>query len=219
YPADRARPDRQARPDPPRRAAACARGRGCSDHRKRAGEATVAAHSPGRPRVAGGASGSPDDHRTRGDVPEPVPGRPPRAARACLPADHALVRAVSRRGTSRRISGRLARRCAAGSRRRASAGARRVGRREAEQWITLDQLVERLKRRAYELLFRRQWHHYSNPYRDSSSNPLNWTFAPTLDEERGWDQVEGGLIRVVIGQTLHWLGVVDLGQAGTGCTA
>ena len=26
----------------------------------------------------------------------------------------------------------------------------------AEQWITLDELVQRLKRRAYELLFRRQ---------------------------------------------------------------
>jgi len=90
----------------------------------------------------------------------------------------------------------------------------------AEEWITLDGLVERLRRRAYELLFQRQWHYYSNPYRDSSNNPLNWTFAPSIDEERGWDLVEGGLIRVVIGQTLHWLGAVDVGVvAGTGVTA
>ena len=50
----------------------------------------------------------------------------------------------------------------------------------------LDELVERLKRRSYELLFRRQWHYYSNPYRDSSTNPLDWTFATAVDEERGW---------------------------------
>jgi Helicase conserved C-terminal domain len=89
----------------------------------------------------------------------------------------------------------------------------------AERWMALDELVERLKRRSYELLFRRQWHSYSNPYRDSSSNPLNWTFAPAIDEESGWDLVEGGLIRVVIGQVLHWLGVVDIGAAGAGGTS
>jgi hypothetical protein len=93
-----------------------------------------------------------------------------------------------------------------------------------EQWITLDELVERLKRRAYELLFRRQWHSYStnpysSPYRDSSSNPLEWTFGPSVDEERGWDLVEGGLIRVVVGQVLHWLGVVDVGVTPDGSTA
>src|SRR5439155_917445 len=82
-----------------------------------------------------------------------------------------------------------------------------------------NELVRRLKRRAYELLFPRQLHAYTSPYRDSSGNPLNWTFAPPLDEERGWDLVEWGLIRVVIGQSLHWLGVVDIGQAGTGGAA
>src|SRR5207244_11037025 len=35
----------------------------------------------------------------------------------------------------------------------------------AEQWITLDQLVERLKRRAYELPLRRQSPPEPNPYR------------------------------------------------------
>jgi hypothetical protein len=94
----------------------------------------------------------------------------------------------------------------------------------AERWIALDALVERLKRRAYELLFRRQWssystNPYSNPYRDRSSNPLEWIFATAVDEERGWDLVEGGLIRVVIGQVLHWLGVVDIGTTGAGGTA
>jgi len=33
----------------------------------------------------------------------------------------------------------------------------------AEQWIALDELVQRLKRRAYELLFRRQLHSYTSP--------------------------------------------------------
>jgi hypothetical protein len=96
----------------------------------------------------------------------------------------------------------------------------------AERWIALDELVERLKRRAYELLFQRQWYsssssssnRYRNPYRDSG-NPLEWIFAAAVDEERGWDLVEGGLIRVVIGQTLHWLGVVDIGTTGAGGTA
>jgi len=92
-----------------------------------------------------------------------------------------------------------------------------------DRWILLDDVVERLKRRAYELLFPRQWSsytsYYSNPYRASGGNPMNWDFTPSLDEERAWDLVEGGLIRVIVGQVLHWLGVVDIGHFETGSVA
>lgn len=96
-----------------------------------------------------------------------------------------------------------------------------------ECWIAVDHVVGRLKRTAYELLFPRQWpigahvsglhYYYSGLY--AGDNPLGWVFSPHVEEERGWDLVEGGLIRVVMIQALHWLGVLDLGIDGARAVA
>jgi hypothetical protein len=88
------------------------------------------------------------------------------------------------------------------------------------QWILVDEIVERIKRQAYELLFRREWSGYegyhASPYQDTGRNPMIWSFRPGLSEERGWDLVEGGLIRLIVERVLHWLGVVDVGRAEAG---
>jgi hypothetical protein len=87
----------------------------------------------------------------------------------------------------------------------------------AERWITVEHLVSRMRRRAYEFLFpRRQGDRYMsgflsqpNPY--SGGNALDWTFEQIYSEASGWERVEAGFIRTVATQALPWLGILDLG--------
>jgi len=88
----------------------------------------------------------------------------------------------------------------------------------AERWISLDHLVDRLRRSAYEFLLPRSWHSTKyaygyaqdpNPY--AGENEPGWIFEQTSAEAAGWERVEAGFIRIVATQALRWLGVVDLG--------
>lgn len=100
------------------------------------------------------------------------------------------------------------------------------------EWVTLEHLVERVRLRAYEFLLPRIWtrDHYSyygyygsyggsslpNPYR--GGNELGLTFD--IDsEETGWNVVEAEFIFAVIAESLHMLGVVDLGGTDERITA
>ncbi|HZS00363.1 MAG TPA: helicase-associated domain-containing protein [Chloroflexota bacterium] len=86
-----------------------------------------------------------------------------------------------------------------------------------EEWIAFDHLIDRLRRRAYEFLYPRNWpdprygYYYAelNPY--GYNNPVGWTLNAAPGEAKGWALVEARFIRVVVGQALHTLGVVDLG--------
>ena len=96
----------------------------------------------------------------------------------------------------------------------------------ADRWISFAHFVERVQRRAYEFLFARKYfgqHHSSSygygygygfgeaatPY--LGYNELGWTFPDVQTDVEGWSTVEAGMIRVVVEEALHWLGVVDLG--------
>lgn len=91
------------------------------------------------------------------------------------------------------------------------------------RWIPIAHLVDRMRMRAYEFLIPRgsvSGRHY---YYGSSSyytqhmyegyNPLNLAFESDSSAEVDWQAVEGGFIRVVVTQALHWLGVLDVGAA------
>jgi hypothetical protein len=87
------------------------------------------------------------------------------------------------------------------------------------EWVALAQIQARLKRIAYDFLFPR----YDTPARYGFSsfsetspyygaNPLGWYFEVTPNADVAWNQVEGGMITVVV-QTLGQLGILDLGYA------
>jgi Helicase conserved C-terminal domain len=89
----------------------------------------------------------------------------------------------------------------------------------AGQWVGLAQLRARLKRIAYDFLFPR----FDSPpdsgyYPPSETTPyyganqLGWTFEVSRNADVAWDQIEGGMIAVVV-QTLGQLGILDLGYA------
>lgn len=91
----------------------------------------------------------------------------------------------------------------------------------AERWISLDHLVDRMRRRAYEFLLPRRWQagYYAsgyatapNPY--GGQNEAQWVFEQIYDEIDGWERVENPVIRLVATQALRWLGVLDLGYEG-----
>lgn len=97
------------------------------------------------------------------------------------------------------------------------------------EWIALDHLIERLRLRAYEFLFprRRSPHSYyyygsygynsqPNPYTDG--NELGLSFEG-LDEQEGWDKVEGGFIRAIVTEALPTFGMIDLGEQNGSVTA
>ena len=96
----------------------------------------------------------------------------------------------------------------------------------AGEWVAVDHLITRLRTRAYEFLFSRtpsrdsyyavNYRYYGfghfNPYQNSI-NGLGLTVD--IDNERdGWNIVEAGVIRVIVTEALHALGVVDLGGDG-----
>lgn len=99
------------------------------------------------------------------------------------------------------------------------------------EWIPVEHLISRLRIRAYEFLFSRTPSrgsnyapHYAyygfghfNPYL-SSINGLGVTLD--IENERyGWNVAEAGVIRVIVTEALHALGVVDLGGDGDATTA
>jgi hypothetical protein len=94
-----------------------------------------------------------------------------------------------------------------------------------EEWITVDHLIDRLRQRAYEFLYPRSWpdprygYFYAEVTPYGYNNPVGWTLDMAPDEAQGWALVEAGFIRVVVGQALHALGVVDLGRADAALTA
>jgi hypothetical protein len=86
----------------------------------------------------------------------------------------------------------------------------------ADEWLTLDHVVDRLRRWAYEFLFARRSSRYGygagyrpNPY--YGENPLGLYFPGIADEAKGWEVVEAQLIRLIATGPLHWLGLLDLG--------
>lgn len=101
-----------------------------------------------------------------------------------------------------------------------------------EGWQDVARLQEFLFRRHYEFLLPRQvssWTSTNNPYGDYG-NSAGWdfqvahewrspdgqiyeTYHDTLQEEEGWDFVEGGFIAAMLREPLHWLGLLDLGMA------
>jgi hypothetical protein len=95
----------------------------------------------------------------------------------------------------------------------------------AAEWIALDHLIDRLRQRAYEFLYPRSWpdprygYYYGEVSPYSYNNPVGWTLDMAPGQAAGWKLVEAGFIRVVVGQALHALGVVDLGLAGDALTA
>jgi hypothetical protein len=100
-----------------------------------------------------------------------------------------------------------------------------------EGWQDAARLRDLFFQRHYEFLLPRQtssWSGINNPYVDYGNN-LGWTFvipqvwetaqgrfyesdAP-LNEEDGWSFVEGGFIDMILREPLHWLGLVDIGEA------
>jgi len=88
------------------------------------------------------------------------------------------------------------------------------------QWVSVRHVVERMRRRAYEFLMPRDmafsaygyWSaasYGSNLYR--GGNTLGLSFDQVTSNAAGWDLVEGGFIRVIVTNVLHWLGAIDLG--------
>jgi len=91
----------------------------------------------------------------------------------------------------------------------------------AGQWIAIAHLLDRLRRRAYDLLLPRSWAYRSSYYYGATydadlsvyygSNPLGLRFESESAARVDWSTVEGGFIRVVVTEALFWLGLVDLG--------
>jgi len=99
------------------------------------------------------------------------------------------------------------------------------------EWIPVEHLISRLRIRAYEFLFSRtpsvgsyyssNYRYYSfghfNPYQSSING-----YGVTLDienERSGWNVAEAGVIRVIVTEALHALGVVDVGGDDDDTTA
>jgi hypothetical protein len=107
---------------------------------------------------------------------------------------------------------------------------RALGNQAGEGWQDAARLQEFFFRRHYEFLLPRQassWTGISNPYTDYG-NSMGWnfqseqewrgpngqfyeTYRETLNEEQGWDFVEGAFIAAILREPLHWMGLLDLG--------
>lgn len=94
----------------------------------------------------------------------------------------------------------------------------------AEEWIALDHLIARIRAKSFEFLFSRsrQQSRYAAYYYGSSYEPdpyegdnaLGLTFeSSALGQKVDWDSVEGGFIRSMVTEALHWLGIVDLSSS------
>jgi len=83
-------------------------------------------------------------------------------------------------------------------------------------WIAFETLLEQMRERHYEFLFRRQvslpYHSYytQHPY-FAATNRMSVDFPNIRTEEEGWDQVEAHFIRSVVFGPLYWMGLADVG--------
>ncbi|MBI3733161.1 MAG: helicase-associated domain-containing protein [Chloroflexi bacterium] len=86
-------------------------------------------------------------------------------------------------------------------------------------WLSIGDLIDTVRHDNYEFLFKRTREDFGpiNPYY-YYHNPLGWGF-PISDETSGWDKVEAELIRHMVCQPLHWLGMVSLGYSEGGAGA
>lgn len=88
-------------------------------------------------------------------------------------------------------------------------------------WIRMDDVVNVVRRTAYEFLIPRERNDPYGYYRDYPFNPytdgnlLGVSFDGGWEESEGWNRVEGGFIRAVVSEPLFWLGLVDLGAAAS----
>lgn len=96
----------------------------------------------------------------------------------------------------------------------------------AEGWISLDDLIDRIRMRDYGFLFPKRHHQpvyrgyyyygvqgrerYRTPYYEAN-NPFTITFEEVKDEADGWEKVEANLIAHIVAGPLFWMGLVDLG--------
>lgn len=89
----------------------------------------------------------------------------------------------------------------------------------AGEWIRVDHFVDRMRKRAFEFLLPRDWYarnyayygYVPDPYEGYNALGLSFVPAPGGADEATWETVEAAVIRVVITEALHWLGLVDLG--------
>lgn len=80
------------------------------------------------------------------------------------------------------------------------------------EWLPLAAFIARTKLYIPHLLFPRQYGPRTDRY-SSGSNPYGWDFRLRrgwLTHREGWHLVEGGFIRTVIAQSLHWLGILEV---------
>lgn len=80
------------------------------------------------------------------------------------------------------------------------------------EWFPLAAFIARTKLYVPHLLFPRQYGPRTDRY-SSGSNPYGWDFRLRrgwLTHREGWHMVEGGFIRTVIAQPLHWLGILEV---------
>lgn len=88
------------------------------------------------------------------------------------------------------------------------------------EWIAFETLLEQMRERHYEFLFRRPSASYNyNPYYlphpyDAATNRLGVGFPNIRNEEEGWEKVEAHFIRGVALGPLYWMGLADVGWAG-----
>jgi len=98
----------------------------------------------------------------------------------------------------------------------------------AEGWISLDDLIDRIRMQDYGFLFAQRYHQptysgyyyayystrghelYRTPYYEAN-NSFAITFEEVKDEADGWEKVEANLIAHIVAGPMFWMGLVDLG--------
>jgi hypothetical protein len=84
-------------------------------------------------------------------------------------------------------------------------------------WVSFEALISRIRGVDYEFLFSRRSggaYYAPHPY-TSYGNRFGFEFENVISEEDGWDKVEANYIRAVVSGPFHWMGLVDLGWAGS----
>ena len=97
----------------------------------------------------------------------------------------------------------------------------------AQRWVPIDRLLDMLRLADYDFLFPRAYRPGSSEYYTyygytsfrspyiSYGNKLGWSISPRFeDEAEGWEVVEAGLVRAMLCEPLHWMGLIDLGFSG-----
>lgn len=89
--------------------------------------------------------------------------------------------------------------------------------RRASGWMSLDDLIDDIRLAAPNMLFGRPRrtgysfaYDYMSPY-NSYGNPYGITYRDVGGELEGWDKVEGAIIRHIVAEPLHWMGLMDIG--------